>query len=63
MKSFTQAEVIETIKELVRGNSQKKIAKEWHVSPAYFSDVIRGRREPGKKILKAMGLKKVVRYE
>lgn len=37
-------------------------AKSHGVSPAYVSDVIAGRREPGKKILKALGLEKVVTY-
>jgi DNA-binding transcriptional regulator YdaS (Cro superfamily) len=32
------------------------------VSPAYVSDVLNARREPGDSILRALGLRKVVRY-
>jgi DNA-binding transcriptional regulator YdaS (Cro superfamily) len=32
------------------------------MSPAYVSDVLNSRREPGPKILSALGLRKVVRY-
>ena len=32
------------------------------ISPAYVSDVLNSRREPGPKILAALGLRKVVRY-
>jgi len=42
--------------------TQAAWAKANGVSPAYVSDVIQGRREPGEKILKALGLKRVVSY-
>jgi hypothetical protein len=32
------------------------------VSPQYVSDVLAARREPGDAILRALGLRKVVRY-
>jgi hypothetical protein len=32
------------------------------VSPAYVSDVLNARRDPGDSILRALGLRKVVRY-
>jgi hypothetical protein len=32
------------------------------ISPAYLSDVLAGRREPGEKILAAMGLERVLSY-
>lgn len=32
------------------------------ISPAYISDVIGGRRDPGEKILQALGLERVVTY-
>jgi hypothetical protein len=37
-------------------------AKEIDVSTAYISDVWKGRRDPGEKLLKAMGLERVVEY-
>lgn len=32
------------------------------VSPAYLCDVMNGRREPGDKILRALGWKRVITY-
>ena len=45
-----------------RLGSQRALAKELGVSEPYLSDVIRGRREPGPKLLKARGLERVVDY-
>lgn len=43
--------------------SQDKAAKRLRLSPAYLSDVLNGRREPGDKMLSALKLKRVVQYE
>lgn len=32
------------------------------LAPGYVSDVIHGRKEPGKKILDALGLERVITY-
>jgi hypothetical protein len=37
-------------------------AKRHGISPAYVSDALKGRREPGEKILGALGLVRVVTY-
>lgn len=42
--------------------SQYQWATKHKLSPAYVSDVLAGRRDPGISILKAIGLKKVVVY-
>lgn len=42
--------------------SQTAWAKANGISPAYVSDVIAGRREPGKLILDALGLERVITY-
>ena len=42
--------------------SQRILAKELGVSEAYLSDVINGRRDSGRKLLKALGLERVVDY-
>lgn len=44
------------------GHSQAQWAKKHGVSQTYVSDVINGRREPGKAILEALGLERVVTY-
>ncbi len=38
------------------------LARSFNVSPTYISDVCSGRREPGEKILQALGLERVVTY-
>lgn len=55
--------VIEMIyAEIQREGSQKNVAKKWKISEQYLSDVYRGNREPGQKILEQLGLRKVVTY-
>ena len=43
--------------------SQASWAKAHGVSPAYLSDVLNGRREPGEAILNALGLTRVAVYQ
>jgi hypothetical protein len=43
--------------------SQKILARHLGVNEAYLSDVIRGRRDPSCKLLKACGFRRVVTYE
>lgn len=47
----------------LREGSQKLWAERHKISPAYVSDVLRGNREPGDSILKALQLRKVVTYD
>lgn len=42
--------------------SQAQWAREHGISPGYVNDVLNGRREPGKAILEALGLERVVSY-
>jgi len=44
------------------GRALSVAAEELDVSPQYLSDVLHRRREPGPKILKAIGLERVVEY-
>jgi hypothetical protein len=41
---------------------QLGFAQDKNLSAAYVNDVLRGRREPGQKILDAVGVEKVVSY-
>jgi transcriptional regulator with XRE-family HTH domain len=43
--------------------SQRALAHYCGVSAAYISDILNGRREPGESVLRALGFRKVVRYE
>ena len=42
--------------------NQKEAARAWGVSPQYLSDVLRGHREPGPRLLEALGLRRVVEF-
>lgn len=43
-------------------STAKQVAEDIGVSASYLSEVIRGSRDPGPKILDALGLEKVVTY-
>lgn len=60
-----QEGVVKLVQEQVKlcGGSQKTVAFNLGISPQYLNDVLKYRREPGPKILKALGLVKKVTYE
>ncbi len=45
-----------------QAGDQQTYARQIGISPAYLSDVLNARREPGDSILSALGLRKQVRY-
>jgi transcriptional regulator with XRE-family HTH domain len=45
-----------------RGWTQRQAAANWGISPQYLNDLEHERREPGETVLKALGLRKQVRY-
>lgn len=56
----------EELRRIIRddyGGVQRNFAKAHNVSQSYISDVLAGSREPGAKVLAAIGLRKVVVYE
>jgi len=61
-KLLTADEVRERLRAACSGD-QKRWAKEHGISAAYVSDVLNGRREPGKSILGVLRLAKLVLYE
>lgn len=42
--------------------SQRAAAQAWGISAPYLTDVLKGRREPGAKLLQALGIRKEVTY-
>lgn len=64
MPELTHEDVVNLLKEQVRiyGYSQKTVAFNLGVCEAYLSDILRYKRKPGAKVLKALGLKKKVTY-
>lgn len=45
-----------------QAGSQRAFAEQHKISLQYVNDVLRGRREPGQRILDALGVEKVVSY-
>lgn len=43
--------------------SQKAFAARYGISEQYLTDILKRRREPGEKILKALGFRRIVTYE
>lgn len=55
-----EQQVIERIKrEVKRAGSYRALGREWGITPPYICDLIHGRRSPGAKVLKALGLRKI----
>ena len=50
-------------KRIERVGTAYKLAIQLGVPPSHMSDVVNGRREPGKKLLGALGLVEVRTYE
>lgn len=64
MKWATREALIERMAaDAKRAGSQLVLAQRLGISPQYLCDVLAGRREPGGKLLKALGYRRVVVYE
>lgn len=60
---LTEQDVLEQLRTAVRAaGNQQAYAAQIGISGQYLSDVLRGRREIGSKILDVLGLEKVVSY-
>jgi hypothetical protein len=62
-EEMTKEELIEYIKELQGEQTQASFASSIECSAAYLSDICAGRRDPGPKVLEALGLKRCVTYK
>lgn len=62
MRIIDRRGVLIKLKRRCLGTSQLRVAADMGVSPSYLSDVMTGHREPGPKILTALGLERVIRY-
>lgn len=60
---MTKDELIQHLQQMIaQAGSQRELAIRLGVSAAYLGDVLHGKREPGSKLLKALGLERVVVY-
>jgi transcriptional regulator with XRE-family HTH domain len=58
---ITQAELVALLREQAQP-SQQAYAQRIGIHQSYLSDVLNGRRDPGKTILAALGYERVVLY-
>jgi hypothetical protein len=61
--SLTEREFLEYIRHVVSRMKQQEFAALIDCNPSFISDVLRGNREPGPRILAALGFQRVVTYE
>jgi len=54
---YDKGNIAAQLREKLEGRTQADLAAEMEITPQYLSDVLSGRRDPGKAILKYLGLK------
>jgi hypothetical protein len=59
---MNEVEIRQEIRKRATGRTLSDVARDVHVSVQYLHDVVKGRRKPGRKLLKGMGLVKRVEY-
>jgi hypothetical protein len=60
---MTKAGLMKVLDKRIKAiGSQYRAAESMEVSPQYVNDVLMGKREPGGKLLKALGYERVVTY-
>jgi predicted transcriptional regulator len=61
---MTESDVAKIVEhEIERAGSVRALGREWGVSPCMISDLRNGRRGPGPKVLRQLGMKKIHRIE
>lgn len=55
-KTLTLTQLLELLRSMCEQSSQKDVAAQLGVSQSYLNDILQGHREPGQKILTALGL-------
>lgn len=56
-------DVRDLLKEMGRASTSAAVSKKLGVSAQYLCDIQMGRRAPGPKVLRAIGLREVITYE
>jgi hypothetical protein len=59
---MTEQEIKQTLRDRVADKTLAYVAGELRVSISYLHDVVRGRRKPGRKILKGLCLERKVEF-
>ena len=53
---------IKILRRRIAQSTLRAVARDLGISPAYLSDAMHGNRDPGPKILEALGLERIVTY-
>ena len=56
MRCYTKMQLIEMLKKRMTGKTQRQFAAELDITQAYLSELLRGIRTPGDKVLNQLGL-------
>lgn len=59
---MTEAQVIALVRQRAKAETQEGLARKLRVAPQYVQAVVSGRAKPGPKVLKGLGLRRVVTY-
>ena len=64
LRDMTEEQVRDKVRKIVEAadGNVSQVARELNISPQYLHDFLNGRRQPGDKILSAVGITKVVTY-
>ena len=60
---MTADEVREILRQKLGDGTQVDLARTLGISPAYLSDILSGARDPGDRVLDALGLRRAVEYQ
>jgi hypothetical protein len=62
-EAMTKEDLLIKLQRMTKGHGSKvALARSLEVSPQFLGDLLAGRRDPGEKMLTALGLRKVVSY-
>jgi predicted transcriptional regulator len=59
----TTRQIVQLLRNAVKMRSQREVADDLGLSPAFVCDVLKGRREVTERLARKMGYRKVVEFE
>lgn len=62
MRKYSDEQLRKRLAKESAESTQRAIAKRYGVSPSLLCDTISGRRDPAPKLVKAMGLARIISY-
>lgn len=62
MRKYSDEQIRARLAREAKASTQRETAERYGVSPSLLCDTISGRRDPAPKLLKAMGLTRLVVY-